>query len=441
MPSAADRATDREIRRLALPALAALVAEPLFLLGDAAVVGHLGTAQLAALGLAGTVLQTVVGLCVFLAYGTTARVARLLGAGREREALADGLDGLWLAVAIGVPVTIATAVLGHPLLGLLGAGPAVTGAATTYLRLAALGTTPLLLLLAATGVLRGRRDTRTPLLVAVAGNTANLALNVLLVYPAGLGLAGSAIGSVVAQAGSAAALVAVVVRRARAEGASLRPRPAGIVRTAHAGVPLVVRTLTLRAALLLTTVAVTLGASGRALEVDLAVHQLATTLWGFLALVLDALAIAAQPLVAHHLGADDREGLRRTTRRLGRWALATGGLTTVGLALGAPVLGRLFTEDAAVRDGLVPVLLIAALAQTVAALVFLLDGVLIGADDAGYLARAGLGVAVVYAPVVLLAGHAAGLLGVWTAFTAVFIGGRALTLVPRARHLVGAHAA
>ncbi len=217
---------DREIWRLALPAFLALVAEPLFLLADAAIVGHLGTAALAGLGIAAAVLQTVVGVCVFLAYGTTASVARLLGAGDRRAALAQGIDGVWLAVVLGVLVTLVGVATTGPLVRLLGAGPEVAEPATTYLRIAFLGVTPLLVMLATTGILRGLQDTRTPLVVAVGGNALNIVLNLLLVYGIvggtgvdGLGIAGSALGSVLAQLASAAALLVVVVRGARREGA------------------------------------------------------------------------------------------------------------------------------------------------------------------------------------------------------------------------------
>ena len=217
------KAVDREILRLAVPAFLALVAEPLFLLSDAAIVGHLGTPQLAGLGIAAVILQTVVGLCVFLAYGTTASVARHLGAGDLRAALAQGVDGIWLAVIIGAIATV-LGVVGTPaLVGAFGTGAEVAGHAETYLAIAFLGTTPLLIMLAATGVLRGLQDTRTPLLVAVVGNGVNIALNLLLVYGLDLGIAGSAIGSVIAQVVSAGWLVAVVVRASREQGAPLTP--------------------------------------------------------------------------------------------------------------------------------------------------------------------------------------------------------------------------
>ena len=426
---------DLEILRLAVPAFLALVAEPLFLLADAAIVGHLGTAPLAALGIAAVVLQTVVGLCVFLAYGTTAGVARHLGAGDLRGALAQGVDGLWLAGAIGALVTGAGVLLAGPLVRLFGASDVVADPATTYLRIAFLGVIPLLLMLAATGVLRGLQDTRTPLLVAVGGNALNVALNLVLVYPAGLGLAGSALGSVLAQVASAAALVTVVVRAARARGAALGPDLPGIRAAGRAGVPLVIRTLTLRAAFLVTTYAVTAAAVGaRDQEIDLATHQLALTIWGFLAFALDAIAIAAQAITGRALGAGDVDGTRALTRRMVRGGALSGVVTGVGVGILSPVLGHLFTGDPAVRDLLAPVLLVVALGQPVAGVVFVLDGVLIGAGDGRYLAAAGLITFVVYAPVALAcAAASAGLVTLWVAFTAVFMGARLVVLLVRAR--------
>ncbi|MDF1604420.1 MATE family efflux transporter [Nocardioides sp. YIM 152315] len=427
-------ARDREILRLAVPAFLALVAEPMFLLADAAIVGHLGTLPLAGLGIAAAVLQTVIGLCVFLAYGTTAGVARHLGAGDLRGAIAQGVDGLWLAVLIGAAVTVVGVPLAGPVVRLFGASADVADPATTYLRIALLGTTPLLLMLAATGVLRGLQDTRTPLVVAVGGNALNVVLNLLLVYPAGLGIAGSALGSVLAQVASAAAFVVVVVRAARRHGAALRPDLPGIRAASRAGAPLVVRTITLRAAILVTTYAVTVGAVADDQEVDLATHQLAMTLWTFLAFALDAIAIAAQALTGRLLGAGDVTGTRETTDRMVRWGAWSGVVTGVLLAAASPWLGRLFTGDDAVRDLLVPVLIVAALGQPVAGVVFVLDGVLIGAGDGRYLARAGLVTLVAYAPVALaLAALSAGLVAIWVAFCTVFMGARLVVLVHRAR--------
>jgi len=424
--------TDREILRLAVPAFLALVAEPLFLLSDAAIVGHLGTTELAGLGIAGAVLQTLVGLCIFLAYGTTASVARHLGAGDLKAALTQGIDGCWLAVLIGTAVTVIGAVFARPLVELFGAGSGVSDQATAYLEVAIFGTTPLLLMLATTGVLRGLQDTRTPLRVAVGGNLANIVLNVVLVYGLDLGIAGSALGSVLAQVASAGVLIAVVVRAARREGASLTPDRRGIATAAHTGVPLVLRTLTLRACLLVGTYAATI--AGRDTEIDLATHQIAITLWAFLAFALDALAIAAQAITGRALGAGDVEGTRRLTRRMVQWGWGAGFASGLLLAATSPFLGPLFSPDPLVHHLLVPVLLVAALGQPIAGVVFVLDGVLIGAGDGTYLAWSGLGVLALYAPAALLAALGpGGLVPVWVAMIVVFMGARFVLLTRRAR--------
>lgn len=423
---------DREILRLAVPAFLALVAEPLFLLADAAIIGHLGTPQLAGLGIAGAVVQTAVGLCIFLAYGTTASVARRVGAGDTHGALAQGIDGLWLAVLIGLPTTVAGLLTARTLVDLFGAGPEVADHATTYLRWAMLGVTPLLVMLAATGVLRGLQDTRTPLYVAIAGNALNVVLNVVLVYGLDLGIAGSAIGTDLAQVASAAALVAVVVRAAKREGAPLAPDTPGVLAAARSGVALVVRTVTLRASLLVMTYgAATLGAT------SMAAHQLASTIWTFLAFALDAIAIAAQAITGRYLGAGDATGTRSVTARMVRWGLVSGMATGLGLAATSSLLGPLFTADPAVREALVPVLLVAALFQPLAGVVFVLDGVLIGAGDGRYLAWGGVVVLAVFAPGALLvsawAGGDGALVWLWVVFGAVFMGSRAAVLLHRAR--------
>ncbi|WP_191277795.1 MATE family efflux transporter [Nocardioides flavus (ex Wang et al. 2016)] len=428
-----DRETDREILRLAVPAFLALVAEPLFLLSDAAIVGHLGTPELAGLGVAAVVLQTVVGLCVFLAYGTTASVARHLGAGDLRAALAQGVDGVWLAVLIGTLATALGIVLTPTLVGIFGTGEEAAGHAETYLSIAFLGTTPLLVMLAATGVLRGLQDTRTPLAVAVVGNGLNIVFNVVLVYGLDLGIAGAAIGSVLAQVISAAWLLVVVVRAARAHDAPLSPDRAGIAAAAHAAVALVVRTLALRACLLVGTYAVTRVGTGTT-DVNVATHQVAITLWTFLAFALDAIAIAAQALTGRALGSGDVDGTRRLTRRMVRWGWGSGIVAGIALAAVAPFVGALFTPDPEVRALLVPVLLVAALGQPLAGMVFVLDGVLIGAGDGAYLAWAGLVVLAAYAPAALWAASLPhGLVAVWVAMTFVFMGARGVLLSWRAR--------
>jgi putative MATE family efflux protein len=317
---------------------------------------------------------------------------------------------------------------------LFGPGREVGDLAATYLRIALAGAVPMLLVLAATGVLRGLQDTRTPLVVAVGANLANVALNLLLVYGLDLGIAGSALGSLLAQSAAATALVAVVVRAARREHAALRPDLPGIGRAGRAGVPLVVRTLLLRASLLVMTYA-----AARLGRADLATMQLALTIWTFLAFALDAVAIAAQAITGRYLGAGDARGTREVTDRMSRWGWLSGVATAALLAATAPVLGRAFTGDPAVLDLLLPVLLVAAATQPLAGIVFVLDGVLIGAGDAVFLAWAQALSVLLFVPaavaVVLTApaGGASGLVWLWAAFGACFMGARTLTLVLRAR--------
>ena len=376
---------DREILRLAVPAFFALVSEPLMLLADSAIVGHLGTPQLAALGIAGTLLQTVVGICVFLAYGTTSAVARRIGAGDHRGALAQGVDGMWLALMLGVALGLVGALAARPLVEWFHPSADVADHAVTYLRISCAGVPSMLLLLAATGVLRGLQDTRTPLIVAVSANLANIVLNVALVYGLDLDIAGSALGTVLAQTAAAVALVAVVIRGARRDGAELRPDRHGIVASAQSGVPLLVRTLTLRAALILTTfVATGLGTAA------VAAHQVAFTLWSFLAIALDAIAIAGQALTGRYLGASDVTGTRSTTRRMIWWGVVGGAVGGLLLWALKDLYVPLFTGDPEVRRLLGSIIVIAAIWQPLNGVVFVLDGVLIGAGDGTYLAIAGL---------------------------------------------------
>ncbi|MGH8891775.1 MAG: MATE family efflux transporter [Actinomycetes bacterium] len=419
---------DREILSLAVPAFGALVAEPLFLLTDSAIVGHLGTPQLAGLGVAGSLLATAVSLCVFLAYGTTAAVARRVGAGDLRMAITQGVDGLWLATAIGAALAIAGLVAAEPLVAGFDPSPETARHALTYLRVSLAGIPSMLVVFAATGVLRGLQDTRTPLVVAAVGAVANVVLNLALVYGAGLGIAGSALGTVIAQTGMAAAFVAVVVRGAREHAAPLRPDLPGIRAAASSGVPLLVRTATLRAALLVMTYVAT--AAG---TVAVAAHQVAFTIWTFLALALDAVAIAGQAIVGRYLGAGDVAGARQATRRMVEWGVAAGVLLGVLLVGLRPAYVPLFTPDADVRALLATVMVVAAALQPISGVVFALDGVLIGAGDGRYLAWAGLVTLVVFVPLACLVLVAdAGLVALWWALGG-FMLARLVTLVMRWR--------
>lgn len=427
-PKAARRQHDREIVALAVPAFGALVAEPLFLMADSAIVGHLGTAQLAGLGIASALLTTAVSIFVFLAYATTAAVARRVGAGDLQAAIRQGMDGIWLALLLGAAVIAVALPTAPALVDLFGASESAAPYAVTYLRISILGIPAMLVVLAATGVLRGLQDTKTPLYVAGGGFIANGALNVLLVYGFDFGIAGSAWGTVLAQCGMAAIYLYVVVRGAKRHGASLRPDAAGIRACAQAGVPLLARTLALRAiALIATAVAARLG------DADVAAHQIVLSLWSLLSFALDAIAIAGQAIIARYLGADDPQGARDVCRRMVQWGLVSGAALGLLVVAARPVFVPLFSGDAAVQDAALPALIVIALAQPICGIVYVLDGVLMGAGDGPYLAWAMLVTLAVFAPVALLVPSlGGGLTTLWVAMT-LMMTVRALTLWLRSR--------
>ncbi|MEV0526847.1 MATE family efflux transporter [Streptomyces sp. NPDC050439] len=427
-PKAARRQHDREIIALAVPAFGALVAEPLFVMVDSAVVGHLGTAQLAGLGVASALLTTAVSVFVFLAYATTAAVARRVGAGDLQAAIRQGMDGIWLALLLGAAVIAVVLPTAPALVELFGASDTAAPYAITYLRISSLGIPAMLVVLASTGVLRGLQDTKTPLYVAIGGFIANGVLNVALVYGAGLGIAGSAWGTVIAQCAMAAVYLFVVVRGARRHGASLRPDAAGIRACAQAGAPLLVRTLSLRAILMIATaVAARLG------DADVAAHQIILSLWSLLAFALDAIAIAGQAIIGRYLGANDPQGARDVCRRMVQWGIASGVALGVLVVVARPLFVPLFSSDSVVQDAALPALVVVAISQPICGIVYVLDGVLMGAGDGPYLAWAMLATLAVFAPVALLVPTlGGGLTAVWGAMT-LMMAVRMVTLWLRTR--------
>jgi len=381
---------DREIARLAVPALGALVAEPLYVLADTAVVGRLGTEELAGLAVASSALLAGYSIFIFLAYGTTAAVSRLLGAGADREAAHQAVQGLWLAAAIGAVVTVAVLALGGPIVGALGADGAVRDHAEVYLRVSALGIVPQLLTFAGTGYLRGLQDTRTPLVVAVAAALANLVLELVLIPGLGFGIGASAASTVVAQVGAAGVFLWLILRATARLGAGVRPDPPAIRRLGRAGWDLLVRTVALRGALtVLTAVAARIG------TVDVGAHEIAFAVWSLLALGLDALAIAGQAMVGRHLGAGDVDRARSVGRRMLELGVVGGLLATVVVLALRPVLPDVFSTDPAVVALAGFLLVHVAVLQPVNAVAFVLDGLLIGAGDMAFLARSMVGAALV----------------------------------------------
>jgi putative MATE family efflux protein len=400
-----------------------LVAEPLYILTDTAVVGHLGTDQLAGLAIASSILLIGYSLFIFLAYGTTAAVARLLGAGDEERAAHQAVQGVWLAFGVGLVLVVVGQVFAVPLVELLGATGAVRDYALVYLRISLIGVPATLVVLAGTGYLRGLQDTTTPLVVAVASATGNLVLELVLIYGFGLGIGASAWATVVAQFGAAAVYVIWVGRAVQVHRVALAPHGATLRRLAVVGVDLFVRTAALRGSLLVATaVAARLG------TVALAAHQIAFEIWSFLALALDAIAIAGQALIGRYLGAGDEISARRSGRRMIEWGVAAGlvlGAITIGLRT---VLPHVFTSDPAVVDVAAFVLVFVGIMQPVNGVVFVLDGLLIGAGDLRYLAGAMLVSFVAFLPFALavpVLGLGIGWL--WTALV-VFMVARMVTL-------------
>jgi len=427
------RGLGRSILALAVPALGALIAEPLFLAADTAIIGHLGVSELAGIGLGATIVTTAVGLLIFLAYSTTPAVARHIGAGRLPQALAAGRDGVALALGLGIVLAVAGWLAAPAIVSAMGGTGDVAGFGVDYVRFSMPGLPAMLLVLAATGVLRGMQDTKTPLYVAAAGFGVNILLNFALVYGAGLSVAGSAIGTSIVQWAMALVYLRILVPRARAAAVPLRPSGRGVVAMAHVGSWLMLRTLSLRIAILATVwVATSQGA------VTLAGHQLVFTLFTFLAFALDALAIAAQALIGKELGAGNPDRAHALTRTMTRWGILFGLFTGAVLAAAAPWLPYLFTQDDDVRAAATIGLWVLAASQPVCGLVFVLDGVLIGAGDGRYLALAGLVAFVLYAPLLAVAAWAEvpgePILKLWLAFGVGYLVARALTLTWRIRN-------
>ena len=400
---------------LAVPALVVLAAEPLYLLVDTAVVGHLGTVALGGLAVGGGLLAWAAALLNFLAYGTTARAARRAGAGDRDGAVAEGVQATWLGLALGLAVVLLFQLLAGPLTRLLAGGPgAVAEAGEQWLRIASLGAPLLLISLAGNGWLRGVQELRRPVRYVLAGSLLSLVLCPLLVHPAGLGLVGSAIANVAGQALTGTLFVRALVR----EGAPWRPRPAALRTQLVIG-----RDLLLRAAVLQLSFLVAAGVAARAGTASLGAHQIALQLFFFLALVLDAYAIAAQTLVGQALGGNRPADARATATRVALWGLGTGVLVAAALLALRDVLLPLFTDDPAVLAQAEVVWWFLAGMQPLAGVVFALDGVLMGAGDVGYLRTVTIGSAVLgFLPLSWLAGPLDwGLAGVWTGLC-LFIG-------------------
>ena len=422
------RAHDREIIALALPALGALVAEPLYVLADTAVVGRLGTLQLDGLALAAAVLASVLNVFIFLAYGTTAAVSRLIGAGDEGRAASQAVQALWLAGVSGIFVSGLVWVLAPDLLSILGGTEAARAQALIYLRISAFGLPAMFLTMAGVGYLRGQQNTRLPLMVTAATAVFNLVLELVLIVGFDFGIGASALSTVLAQIIAALVYVWKVAAAALAEGAALGPAPSAMGTLLRIGGDLIVRTIALRGIFTITTaVAARLG------EVDLAAHHIAFEFFSFVALALDAIAIAGQALVGKYLGANDRATTREVAARMLQWGVGFGVIAGVLVAVTSPLTARIFTTDAEVVRLTGFILILLAFLLPFGAVAFVLDGILIGAGDMRFLAYSMVGVAAVYWPLAfVLMRTGAGIGWLWVGLIGV-MAGRCVALGARYR--------
>jgi putative MATE family efflux protein len=413
---------DREIFRLALPALGALAAEPLYVLVDTAIVGHLGRPQIAALGLAGAVLGGAFAMFNFLAYGTTAVVARAAGAGQEERAARLAAQALWLAVAIGIGLVLVLEASAGPLLRVLGGHGRSGEYALTYFRIAAPGLLPAMIAVAGQGYMRGVSNLRRPFEIVVVANLANIVLEVLFVYGFHWGIAGSAAGTAVAQAGMG---VAFLVELLRPHAESKRPSLREIRPMVRIGGQIFVRTTALMAAFVAaSSIAARMG------DAVIGAHQIAIQLFYFLALVLDAVAIAGQVIVGRMLGAGDAEGAYAAAVRMIAWSVVVGGVFAVVLLPLQHAIPRAFTGDHAVLRQAALLWPFFALMQPLGGAVFALDGILIGAGDTAFLMWSMLVASAVFLPIAILSLHFGwGVVGVWVALDVLIVARLALLAV------------
>jgi putative MATE family efflux protein len=412
MPVVSAQPDVRTVLALALPALGALAAEPLYVLGDTAIVGHVSTTALAGLALAGLLLSEALGFVTVLEYGATAKVARLYGAGQQREALDVGVQATWFALALGLAAVVVFELVAGPALRLLaGGGTPAQHQAVEWLRIAALGSPFVLVTAAGQGWMRGFHDTRTPFAVLGISNLASVLLSLLLVQGIGMGIEGSAIANVVAQIASGATFVTLLVRR----GAPLAPSIARIRGQLRAARDLALRTASFFIAF--TTAAAVAARMG---DAQLAAHQIGLQLWILIALALDSIAIAAQALVGSMLGAGDIDGAWALGRRLLRFGAVFGVGVAVVLVLGHSLIPSLFTTDHAVRHQVTVLWPWFVAMLPFCGVLFALDGILLGAGDLAFMRNVtALAALVGFLPLTLAAAYwNLGLGGLWAALTA-----------------------
>ncbi|MFT8593730.1 MAG: MATE family efflux transporter [Bifidobacterium sp.] len=428
------RSTLLHIATLAIPTFGQLIAEPAFILIDTAVIGHVGESALAGLSIGSTIILTTVGLCVFLAYGTTSQVARLIGAGRRREGLEAGVDGMWLALIVGVIVSIAIFLFSRQICSFMGAEGEVLDQAETYVNAIVFGLPGMLLVYAANGIFRGLQKVRITLIAAITGAVINTILDILFVIVLHWGILGSGIATLIAQWVMCIMLIAPAAVWVFKEGASWMPRVSGIASSASDGLPLFIRTLALRASLFMTVVA-----AARMGQQVLAAYQGVSATWNFALNVLDAIGISGQSLVATALGAGNRRETRRMVRASGAAGLWMGVASGCVMAIIGFTAAGMFSPDSHIQHLITVGMVVQAVFLPLCGWMWALDGILIGAEDYRYLAATCTLTSVIY--VLALWGLTSlewrsdvwRIAMLWAAINVFFIGIRAISNGIRAR--------
>ena len=401
---------DQRIAALAIPALGTLAIDPLVSLVDTAFVTRLGEDELAALGVASGVFGLAFFVFNFLAYGVTPLVAEADARGDRTAVGAVVGQGLTLAVGLGVAGWAVLAGFAEPIVAAMGAVDDLQAQSAMYLRARAWAMPAVLLVTVGNGAYRGLEDTRTPLRFAALLNLTNLVLDPLLIFGLGWGLVGAGIASAVAQWMGAGLFLGGLLgwHRARFCVPPRVPSLGELLPLLSVGSVLSIRTFALVGTLTVATAIAT-----RVGKAAVGAHQVAWQVWGFAALVVDALAVAGQTLVARHLN-DEPDVARAIADRL----LTLGVLVGCGLGVGLwalrPTLPWLLSSTPGAAAQLLTIWWVVVAMQPLNALIFVWDGVYLGARRFTYLAASMLGAGVLGCGVlagVLPGGW--GLPGVW----------------------------
>ncbi|XP_028768996.1 protein DETOXIFICATION 44, chloroplastic isoform X2 [Neltuma alba] len=417
-----------DILSIALPAVLALAADPIASLVDTAFVGHIGSVELAAVGVATSVFNLASKVFnVPLLNITTSFVAEeqaliakgedsgrsndngSLGKHHSKVILPSVSTSLILAASLGIAEAVALYFGSGILVNIMGipADSPMHAPAEQFLAFRAFGAPPVVIALAAQGTFRGFLDTKTPLYAIGAGNLLNAILDMMLIFTFGFGISGAAIATVTSEY-----LIAFILLWKLSDKVLLIPsdfdgrkffsylKSAGL---------LIGRTLAVVMTLTLAT-----SMAARQGPVPMAGHQICMQVWLSMSLLTDALALAGQALLAGDYSQGNYEQARLIVYRVLQIGLGTGIALSMILFPGFGTFSSLFSTDSEVLDVAQSGLLFVAGSQPVNALAFVIDGLYYGVSDFEYASYSMLLVGVISSVFMLVAAPVIGLPGVWT---------------------------